>query len=296
MAGDPALSYRHRRRPRRCRLREALVVVAVGSAIVAADVCRQVSFLQPRSFRADASHARRVSWVCSGGMQQQGMSMLRRDGGAFGRAAGRMALPAAARSDAGEPRREQILEGWYVMKDGRFRGTLLDGLIVEFEGRLLGPQDPGVVVGPGGMRYVLGEAARNAATAQPWQDKPQSGFLPEGTLQIAVAAASAAAAAIIIVLGVTGMLQKPADSASPSAGPVTRTNVTIVETRKTMPDGSQARIIDRTTRRERTVPGKSPVVTEKITRTEKVLRDERVAALPTLVVVLVPELPAPPAP
>jgi len=52
------------------------------------------------------------------------------------------------------------LDNWKLLPDGRFRGTLPDGLVVEFEGNIVGPEDPGIVTGPGGTRYVLGEAQK----------------------------------------------------------------------------------------------------------------------------------------
>jgi len=189
-------------------------------------------------------------------------------------------LVTAASTKQSQGQDEQTLERWSLMPDGRFRGALRDGLIVEFEGTLLGPEDPGVVIGPGGVRYVLGEAARNAATslsslpATIARDSKTEGAA-EITYQVAMVAAAAVAGAIVAVFAIPGVVQQP--EVSSSGVPVTRTNVTIVETRKTLPDGSQARVIDRTTRRERTVPGKAPVVTERTMRTEKVVRDDRVA-------------------
>eukprot|EP00913_Durusdinium_trenchii_P007202 g6773.t1 len=82
--------------------------------------------------------------------------------------------------------------------------------------------------------------------------------------------AAAAVAAVVAYLVLPAIMQStPVASLTNSTAPVTRTNVTIVETKKTLPDGSTSKISERTVRPERNVPGKAPVVTERTTRTEK---------------------------
>eukprot|EP00931_Biecheleriopsis_adriatica_P012379 TRINITY_DN113510_c0_g1_i2.p1 TRINITY_DN113510_c0_g1~~TRINITY_DN113510_c0_g1_i2.p1 ORF type:complete len:252 (-),score=41.79 TRINITY_DN113510_c0_g1_i2:68-823(-) len=172
---------------------------------------------------------------------------------------------------------EVELNDWELLQDGRFRGKLKDGLVVEFEGQLLGPADPGIVVGPGGVRYVLGEAAPSPSV----QKEATQGSRPDWQAYITAAASAAiiaAAASVLLPVLLQGSPLTP--TASSSTTPVTRTNVTIVETRKTLPDGATAKITDRTVRKERVSPGKAPVVTERTTRTEKVVRDERRALPP----------------
>ncbi|CAE7613432.1 unnamed protein product, partial [Symbiodinium sp. KB8] len=164
--------------------------------------------------------------------------------------------------------KEQLLEAWKLLPDGRFRGKLSSGVMVEFRGELVGPEDPGVVIGPKGVRYVLGEAAPTPAAPK------EEAAGNDSLVKAAVAGAGAAVAAVVAYLVLPGMLQT-SPVVSGSGSPVTRTNVTIVETKKTLPDGSTAKIVDRTVRRERNVPGKGPVVTERTTRTEKVVKDER---------------------
>jgi len=191
----------------------------------------------------------------------------------------------------GERPRDQVLEAWRLLPSGRFRGTLNNGLVVEFEGELVGPADPGVVLGPGGARYVLGRAAPEA----PAVDSAEAAAGASGgdawpaPAQPVLAAAAAAVGAALVLLA-SGAVRLPVIGApSPVDGPVTRTNVTIVETRRTLPDGSSAKIIDKTTRRERVVPGKAPVVSETTKRTEKVLRDERTKDRPALPAAVAPD-------
>ncbi|CAJ1373077.1 unnamed protein product, partial [Effrenium voratum] len=132
------------------------------------------------------------------------------------------------------------------------------GTTVEFKGELVGPEDPGVVVGPGGVRYLLGQAGA------PEPDEPAKAS-ESNMWQAAAAAAVAAVAAFLVLPG----LQSTASLMTSSGIPVTRTNITIVETTKVMPDGSKVKVKDQTTRRERSAPGKAPVVTERTIRTEK---------------------------
>jgi len=185
----------------------------------------------------------------------------------------RVSLPAVGseRAQPGSTVREdgQLLQSWKLLKDGRFRGTLPDGLVVEFEGEIVGPQDPGVVLGPDGVRYILGETDKRG-------DIDAGGPEGSGSPNLVVAVVSAVAATVLALTVLPGVLQRGAAMLSPSEGPVTRTYVTIVESRKTLPDGAEARVIDKTTRRERTVPGKAPVVSEQTKRTERVIKDERV--------------------
>mmetsp|Transcript_95950 Transcript_95950/g.222421 ORF Transcript_95950/g.222421 Transcript_95950/m.222421 type:complete len:244 (+) Transcript_95950:78-809(+) len=178
---------------------------------------------------------------------------------------------------------EQLLDSWRLLPNGRFRGQLQDGLVVEFEGELVGPQDPGIVLGPGGVRYALGDAGRDG-TSSPTTGMDAAGVIGATTTQlgadlvpVVAAAVASAVAAVLTVFAASGSFQQSPASllAQVGEGPVTRTNVSIVETRRTLPDGTQAKIVDKTTRRERTVPGKAPVVTEQTTRTEKVVRDQR---------------------
>lgn len=168
-----------------------------------------------------------------------------------------------------EAKEDTLLQRWLLLPDGRFRGTLPTGLTVEFEGQLVGPSDPGIVLGPGGVRYVLGEAALPEAKAAFSSEDKETGQSP---LQLVVAAVSAAVAAILATAVLPSVLQV-ASPVAELAGPVTKTNVTIVETRRTLPDGSQEKVIDRTTRREKLIPGKPPSV--QTTRSERVIRDER---------------------
>lgn len=182
---------------------------------------------------------------------------------------------------------EQELENWQLLSNGCFKGRLNGGLVVEFKGELVGPSDPGIVIGPDGQRYALGQPARNIndeETATETKARAPDSSL----LQIAVASAAAAVAAVAAYLVLPGLLQSSqTPQIAPSSNvPITRTNVTIVETKKTLPDGSTARITDRTTRKERTAPGKPSVVTERTTRTEKVVRDET----RPVVIVLQPEI------
>jgi len=163
--------------------------------------------------------------------------------------------------------KEQLLEAWQLLPDGRFRGKLRSGITVEFQGELVGPEDPGVVIGPQGVRYVLGEAVK--PPAKPPTDV-NDGMESSTIWQVAAAAVAAVAAYLVL----PGIMQASSGTFTTSS-PVTRTNVTIVETKKTLPDGSTAKISERTVRRERNVPGKAPVVTERTTRTEKVVKDER---------------------
>jgi len=175
--------------------------------------------------------------------------------------------------------REQVLNSWYLLSNGRFRGQLEDGLVVEFDGELLGPADPGIVLGPGGVRYVLGSTQQEqetTATAAPRKEDAQ-----QSPPQFVLGALAAALAAILLSSASqwvpSNLIPGPA-----STGPVTKTNVTIVETRKTLPDGSLARIVDKTTKRERIVPGQAPKVSERTVRTEKILKDKRAPAIPAL--------------
>jgi len=171
--------------------------------------------------------------------------------------------------------KEQLLEAWQLLPDGRFRGKLRSGITVEFQGELVGPEDPGVVIGPQGVRYVLGEAVKRTP-AEPTD--VNDGFLESSTIWQVAAAAVAAVAAYLVLPGI----MQASSGTFTTSSPVTRTNVTIVETKKTLPDGSTAKISERTVRRERNVPGKAPVVTERTTRTEKVVKDERTPrALPS---------------
>ncbi|CAJ1453070.1 unnamed protein product [Effrenium voratum] len=151
-----------------------------------------------------------------------------------------------------------LVEAWRILPDGRFRGRLSCGTTVEFKGELVGPEDPGVVVGPGGVRYLLGQAGA------PEPDEPAKAS-ESNMWQAAAAAAVAAVAAFLVLPG----LQSTASLMTSSGIPVTRTNITIVETTKVMPDGSKVKVKDQTTRRERSAPGKAPVVTERTIRTEK---------------------------
>ncbi|CAL1160439.1 unnamed protein product, partial [Cladocopium goreaui] len=162
---------------------------------------------------------------------------------------------------------EQLLEAWQLLPDGRFRGKLRSGLTVEFQGELVGPEDPGVVIGPRGTRYVLGEAEKRREDAA---ELSEVALQSSGLWQVAAAAVAAVAAYLVL----PAMMQaSPLASFTSTSAPVTRTNVTIVETKKTLPDGSTAKISERTVRRERNVPGKAPVVTERTTRTEKAGKD-----------------------
>ncbi|CAE7240103.1 unnamed protein product [Symbiodinium natans] len=169
------------------------------------------------------------------------VSALRKQG--FGGLAARRSSP---RSEVAT--KEQLLEAWKLLPDGRFRGRLRSGVTVEFAGELVGPEDPGVVIGPKGVRYVLGEAA--AAPAAPKAEAES-----DSLVKAAVAGAGAAIAAVLAFMVLPGMLQSSPVSGG-AGSPVTRTNVTIVETKKTLPDGSTAKIVDRTVRPfERAVHG-----------------------------------------
>lgn len=174
---------------------------------------------------------------------------------------------------------EQELENWQLLSNGCFKGELKGGIVVEFMGELVGPSDPGIVIGPGGQRYILGQASRTTTNNEKAASETAQAS-DNSLVQIVVASAAAAVAAVAAYLVLPGLLQSSQTQIAPSSNvPITRTNVTIVETKKTLPDGSTAKITDRTTRKERTVPGKAPVVTERTTRTEKVVRDETKTAL-----------------
>lgn len=78
-----------------------------------------------------------------------------------------MSVPERRGATAGPtPRRRQkefVLEDWHLLPDGRFRGVLDNSLAVEFDGDIVGSTDPGVVIGPGGSRYLLGHMAPKVA-------------------------------------------------------------------------------------------------------------------------------------
>eukprot|EP00435_Cladocopium_sp_Y103_P023879 s334_g5.t2 len=173
-------------------------------------------------------------------------------------------LPRFQRLRRGGRRSLQDSKAWQLLPDGRFRGRLRSGVTVEFQGELVGPEDPGVVIGPQGIRYVLGEAEKRREDPA---ELPEVTALQSSGLWQVAAAAVAAVAAYLVLPGI--MQASPLASFTSTSAPVTRTNVTIVETKKTLPDGSTAKISERTVRRERNVPGKAPVVTERTTRTEK---------------------------
>eukprot|EP00930_Biecheleria_cincta_P052074 TRINITY_DN37310_c0_g1_i1.p1 TRINITY_DN37310_c0_g1~~TRINITY_DN37310_c0_g1_i1.p1 ORF type:complete len:278 (+),score=40.53 TRINITY_DN37310_c0_g1_i1:114-947(+) len=183
-------------------------------------------------------------------------------------------------SKAGSSTTQELeLENWRLLSNGNFKGEVKGGILVEFKGQLVGPSDPGIVIAPDGQRYVLGQAARSTNYEQT-ASETKARDSDNSILQIAVASAAAAVAGVAAYLVLPGLLQSSQTlQIAPSNVPMTRTNVTIVETRKTLPDGSTAKITDRTTRKERTAPGKAPVVTERTTRTEKVVRDETKTAL-----------------
>lgn len=46
------------------------------------------------------------------------------------------------------------------------------GVTVEFQGELVGPEDPGAVIGPQGVRYILGEAATSKKRVEKEESKP----------------------------------------------------------------------------------------------------------------------------
>lgn len=177
------------------------------------------------------------------------------------------------------------LDRWRLLSDGRFRGVLPNGLVVEFEGEIVGPSDPGIVKGPGGERFLLGavegdQPAPAAKANGPAMSSTYSEGQEKGFGYTALVAAAAAVVTLIATLAGPAVLDQIRGALPQQQGPVTRTNVTIVETRKTLADGTEARVVDRTTRRERIAPGKAPVVSERTTRTEKVLRDQRVRSAP----------------
>eukprot|EP00971_Amphidinium_carterae_P012171 239539-Amphidinium_carterae.5 len=151
------------------------------------------------------------------------------------------------------------LEQWRVQPDGRFRGSLADGVIIEIEAELVGPSDPGVLLGSNGVRYILGEPAGDAAKEQAaGLDLPSQAMLAVAGLAAALGLAGA------VATNSANMLQPP--------GPVTKTNVSIVETWKTNADGKTVKVIEKKVTKERTKPGTATVVTETNTRTEKELR------------------------
>jgi len=154
---------------------------------------------------------------------------------------------------------EILLEQWRVLPDGSFRGALQDGVVIEFQGELVGPSDPGIVVGKNGARYVLGQPATQLD--QPVED---AGAVSVPNQVLLALAGLGAALGLAGAVANTSVLQPP--------GPVTKTNVTIVESRKTLPDGKTVKVIEKTVKREKTKPGSAPVVTETNTRTEKELR------------------------
>jgi len=233
------------------------------------------------------------AWAPGGALPRPGRR--RGAGGARSHGGATFRRAAAATQEEQQSGEELLLTRWRLLPDGRFRGQLRDGLVIEFEGQLVGPTDPGVVLGPGGARYILGEAAPAGATtvgidagAADTAGEPQQ----MGMAQVAVAAATAATALVLAVLAASGSLQRPSTALLPfgNEGPVTRTNVVTVETRKVLPDGSTTKVIDRTTRKERIVPGKAPVVTESTMRKEKVFRDERGLRPPASTTIIVTPL------
>jgi len=176
--------------------------------------------------------------------------------------------------------KEQVLNFWYLLPNGRFRGQLEDGLVVEFDGTLVGPTDPGIVLGPGGVRYVLGNAQQGQVpSTEPVASRSED--TQQGPPQFVLGAVAAVVAGLLLS-SVSQWVPGNFIPGMAPAGPVTKTNVTIVETRKTLPDGSTARVVDKTTKRERIVPGQAPKVTERTVRTEKILRDKRSPAAPAL--------------
>ncbi|CAK0880666.1 unnamed protein product [Prorocentrum cordatum] len=163
-------------------------------------------------------------------------------------------------------------------ESGGLAGTTPDGLIVEFEGTIVGPKDPGIVIGPGGTRFVLGDAEKSAEVRS--SAAGSDGNSGWGLPQVA-AAVSSVAVAVVLFLTSGGLQNVPfvGNGLPPGSGPVTRTNITIVETRTKQDDGTSVKVTDKITRRERLVPGQAPRVTETTTRTEKILKDQRTKRL-----------------
>jgi len=160
------------------------------------------------------------------------------------------------------------------LPNGHFRGTLEDGLIVEFDGKLLGPHDPGIVIGPGGVRYVLGKAKLSDSTEDVFEGMRQ-------LLMGALAAAVTLTVAVVERLG-SGLSQRwPANHFPGTSSTVIRTETTIVETRRTLPDGSQACTVEKVTKRTRSTPGKAPTEMQRKSRVEKILpRKSRARSTP----------------
>eukprot|EP00419_Tripos_fusus_P012624 CAMPEP_0172658654 /NCGR_PEP_ID=MMETSP1074-20121228/2909_1 /TAXON_ID=2916 /ORGANISM="Ceratium fusus, Strain PA161109" /LENGTH=187 /DNA_ID=CAMNT_0013473979 /DNA_START=302 /DNA_END=865 /DNA_ORIENTATION=+ len=171
----------------------------------------------------------------------------------------------SSKAAAPKPTKEHVLQSWRILPNGHFRGTLEDGLIVEFAGELLGPKDPGTVIGPGGIRYVLGKAKISDSKED----------ILEGMRQLTMRALAAAATATVAVIERLdfGLLQRwPANYFSGvSSTSVIKTETTIVETRRTLPDGSQACTVDKVTKKTRSIPGRAPTETSRKTRVEKIL-------------------------
>mmetsp|Transcript_32965 Transcript_32965/g.60343 ORF Transcript_32965/g.60343 Transcript_32965/m.60343 type:complete len:231 (+) Transcript_32965:45-737(+) len=157
---------------------------------------------------------------------------------------------------------EVVLEEWRVQPDGRFRGSLPDGLIVEIQGELIGPSDPGVLLGNNGVRYVLGQPAGEAPADAASSLEPESMDLRDKVLM--GLAGLGAALGLAGAVANTNVLQPP--------GPVTKTNVTIIETWKTNAEGKTVKVIEKKVTKERSKPGSAPVVTETSSYTEKELR------------------------
>eukprot|EP00929_Paragymnodinium_shiwhaense_P002046 TRINITY_DN10223_c0_g1_i2.p1 TRINITY_DN10223_c0_g1~~TRINITY_DN10223_c0_g1_i2.p1 ORF type:complete len:225 (+),score=52.69 TRINITY_DN10223_c0_g1_i2:84-758(+) len=198
---------------------------------------------------------------------------------------GRWAAAAQA-ADAAVPAVEQRLNDWRILPNGAFRGKLPTGLVIEFEGQIVGATEPGVVLGPAGSRYILGTRALDSKegndAASTFTQFTSGGVqMPDisstdGLLKAIgalVAAVASATAAVTVASSVATSVPVFVQSNVPPAlggGAVTKTNVTVVETKRTLPDGTLEKIVDKTTRREKIRPGKAPLVTETTKRTDTV--------------------------